>query len=165
LKTRYKIFLIIVCFVSFYFAIIPILQNCLEYDRDCTIYQELMLLTRPVIVSGTGDGLQWSGTVDGIETTTIEIQVMQNVPFVVSMIVLPFAIIALMVAGLAVVLVFTLTPWNFIPTQVTENVTVIASTEYGCVGESQYGISVVVPECSAQVGDTVSATFNVPSMN
>jgi len=88
-----------------------------------------MLLTRPVIVSGTGDGLQWSGTVNGIETTTIEIQVMQNVPFVVSMIVLPFAIIALMVAGLAVVLVFTLTPWNFIPTQVTENVTVIASTE------------------------------------
>ncbi|MDH5569976.1 MAG: hypothetical protein OEX98_09350 [Nitrosopumilus sp.] len=74
------------------------------------------------------------------------------------------AIIALMVAGLAVVLVFTLTPWNFIPTQVTENVTVIAVTEYGCVGESQYGISVVVPECSAQAGDIVSATFYVPSM-
>ena len=74
------------------------------------------------------------------------------------------AIIALMVAGLAVVLVFTLTPWNFIPTQVTENVTVIAVTNYGCVGESQYGISVVVPECSAQVGDTVSATFYVPAM-
>ena len=74
------------------------------------------------------------------------------------------ALVALMVAGLSIVLVFTLTPWNFIPTQVTENVTVIAVTEYGCVGESQYGISVVVPECNAQVGDIVSATFNVPSM-
>ena len=74
------------------------------------------------------------------------------------------AVISLMAAGLAVVLVFTLTPWNFVPTQVTENVTVIAVTEHGCVGESQYGISVVVPECSAQVGDVVSATFYVPSM-
>ena len=73
------------------------------------------------------------------------------------------AIIAVMIAGLAVVIVFTITPWNIIPTQVTENVTVLAVTEHGCVGESQYGISVVVPECSAQVGDTVSATFNVPS--
>jgi hypothetical protein len=36
--------------------------------------------------------------------------------------------------------------------------------EYGCVGESQYGISVVVPECSAQVGDIVSATFYVLAM-
>ncbi|AJM91788.1 MULTISPECIES: hypothetical protein [Nitrosopumilus] len=74
------------------------------------------------------------------------------------------AIIALMAAGLAVVLVFTLTPWNFIPTQVTEDVTVLAIIEHGCVGESQYGVSVVVPQCSAQVGDIVSATFYVPAM-
>ena len=74
------------------------------------------------------------------------------------------AIIALMAAGLAVVLVFTLTPWNFIPEQVTEDVTVLAITEHGCVGESQYGVSVIIPQCSAQVGDIVSATFYVPSM-
>ena len=67
-------------------------------------------------------------------------------------------------AGTAVVLILLLTPWNFIPVQVTEDVTVIANMEYGCVGESQYGVSVVVPECSVQVGDTVSATFNVPAM-
>jgi len=67
-------------------------------------------------------------------------------------------------AGTAVVLILLLTPWNFIPVQVTEDVTVIANMEYGCVGESQYGISVVVPECSAQVGNTVSATFYVPAM-
>ena len=69
-----------------------------------------------------------------------------------------------MITGIAVVIVFTVTPWNIIPTQVTEDVTVLAVTDYGCVGESQYGTSVVVSECSAQVGDTVSATFNIPSM-
>ena len=74
------------------------------------------------------------------------------------------AVISLMAAGLAVVLVFTLTPWNFVPVSVTEDVTVIATTEYGCVGESQYGTSVVVEECDAKVGEVVSATFNVPSM-
>ena len=74
------------------------------------------------------------------------------------------AILAMMITGIAVVIVFTVTPWNIIPTQVTEDVTVLAVTDYGCVGESQYGTSVVVSECSAQVGDTVSATFNIPSM-
>ena len=74
------------------------------------------------------------------------------------------AIVSLMAAATAVILVFTLAPWNFVPTLVTEDVTVIAVTQYGCVGESQYGTSVVVPQCSAQIGDTVSATFYVPAM-
>ena len=74
------------------------------------------------------------------------------------------AIIVLMGAGIAVVLMFTLTPWNLIPTQITEDVTVIAITEHGCVGESQYGVSVVVPECTAHVGDVVSTTFYLPAM-
>ena len=71
---------------------------------------------------------------------------------------------SLIAAGTAVVLIFTLTPWNLVPVQVTEEVTVLAVTEHGCVGESQYGMSVVVPECSAQVGDVVSASFYVPAM-
>jgi len=73
------------------------------------------------------------------------------------------ALLSAVIVCIAVVIVFTVTPWNYIPTEVTENVIVIANMEYGCVGESQYGISVIVPECTAQVGDTVSATFNVPS--
>ncbi|MFB5610480.1 MAG: hypothetical protein ACE5RT_01605 [Nitrosopumilaceae archaeon] len=73
-------------------------------------------------------------------------------------------VIALMAAGLAVMLVLLLTPWNLAPTQVTEDVTVLAITEHGCVGESVLGISVVVADCDAQIGDTVSATFNVPAM-
>lgn len=72
--------------------------------------------------------------------------------------------IALMAGGLAVILVFTLTPWNLIPTEVTENVTVLAITEHGCVGESELGVSVVISECSAQIGEVVPATFRVPAM-
>ena len=73
-------------------------------------------------------------------------------------------VIALMAGGLAVMLVLLLTPWNFVPVQVTEDITVLAVTEHGCIGESQYGVSVVVPECSAKVGDVVSASFFVPAM-
>ena len=63
----------------------------------------------------------------------------------------------------AVILVFTITPWNIVPTSVTEDVQVIATTEIGCVGESSLGHSVVVENCQAKVGDTISATFNVPA--
>ena len=64
----------------------------------------------------------------------------------------------------AVILVFTITPWNIFPTSITEDVKVIATTELGCVGESVLGHSVVVENCSAKVGDTVSATFYVPAL-
>ena len=72
--------------------------------------------------------------------------------------------IALMAGGLAVMLVFLLTPWNFVPVQVTEDITVLAINEHGCVGESLHGVSVVVSDCNANVGDVISATFNIPAM-
>lgn len=73
-------------------------------------------------------------------------------------------VIALMAGGLAIMLIFLLTPWNFVPVEVTEEITVLSITGHGCVGESVYGVSVVVPECSAQVGDVVSASFYIPAM-
>jgi hypothetical protein len=36
-------------------------------------------------------------------------------------------------------------------------------TDYGCVGESQVGNSVVVSDCSASVGDVISAQFYAPA--
>ncbi len=73
-------------------------------------------------------------------------------------------VIALIAGGLAVIMILTVMPWNIMPTQVTEDVTVIAVTEYGCVGESELGVNVVVSPCDAAAGDTVTATFNVPAM-
>ena len=73
--------------------------------------------------------------------------------------------LAITAVATSVILVFTITPWNILPTQVTENVTVIAVTDYGCVAESSMGNSVVVSDCDAGVGDLVSATFYVPAMD
>ena len=73
--------------------------------------------------------------------------------------------LAIVAVATSVILVFTVTPWNIIPTLVTENVTVIAVTDYGCVAESSMGHSVVVSDCEADVGDLVSATFYVPAMD
>ena len=73
-------------------------------------------------------------------------------------------VIALIAGGLAVMLILLLTPWNFVPVEVTEDITVLDITEHGCVGESAYGVSVVVPECSAQIGDVISASFYIPAM-
>ena len=71
--------------------------------------------------------------------------------------------LAIVAVATSVILVFTVTPWNIVPTMVTEDVAVIAVADYGCVGESSVGRSVVVPNCDAGVGDTVSATFYIPA--
>ena len=95
MKTRYKIALVIACFASFYFALIPALQICSDSGGDCTVWQELLLLTRPVISSS--EGIKWSGTVDGMDSPSASEQIIHNMPFAVSMIVLPFVIIGFVV--------------------------------------------------------------------
>jgi len=72
--------------------------------------------------------------------------------------------LVILAAAISVTLVFTITPWNIVPTLVTEEVVVIAVTENGCVGESILGHSVVVSSCNSAVGDVISATFYVPAM-
>ena len=59
--------------------------------------------------------------------------------------------LAIVAVATSVMLVFTITPWNILPTLVTESVTVIAVTDYGCVAESSMGHSVVVSNCDIQV--------------
>jgi len=72
--------------------------------------------------------------------------------------------LAIISIATAVILVITITPWNIVPTAITENITVITVTESGCVGESSLGHSVVVENCQAKMGDTISATSYVPAM-
>jgi len=71
--------------------------------------------------------------------------------------------VLILAAAISVTLVFTITPWNIMPTLVTEDVQVITIAEYGCVGESSLGRSVVVPDCNVGVGDMMSATFYIPA--
>ena len=72
------------------------------------------------------------------------------------------AMLALVVAGTAVIITLLIAPWNWVPTEYAEEITVIAVTEHGCVGESKMGQSVVVSDCSAGVGDVISAKFYAP---
>ena len=71
--------------------------------------------------------------------------------------------LAIMAVATSVILVFTIAPWNILPVSVSEEVSVIAVTDYGCVGESSLGRSVVVSNCDASVGDVVSASFYIPA--
>ena len=73
------------------------------------------------------------------------------------------SMLCLMVAGTAVILTLLLAPWNWLPTEYSDEITVIAVTDYGCVGESHTGQSVVVSECSANVGDVISAKYYAPA--
>jgi hypothetical protein len=73
------------------------------------------------------------------------------------------AMLGIAVAGIAVILTLLLAPWNWMPTEYAEQITVIAVTDYGCVGESQMGQSVVVSDCSANIGDVISAEFYAPA--
>ena len=75
-----------------------------------------------------------------------------------------FKFLMILIAATSVILVLIISPWNVFPTLVTEDVTVIAVTNYGCVAESMMGISVVVQDCDAKPGDLVSATFYIPAM-
>ena len=70
--------------------------------------------------------------------------------------------VLLMVVATAAIVAITINPWNYIPTQVTENTEVLAVIEAGCVVETSKGHSYVVPNCDSSVGDIVSATFHVP---
>lgn len=101
MKTRYKILLVTAFFAVFYFALTPALQYCLESDADCTVYQELVLLTRPVIIVDVwGDESsigEWSGTPQGIEKPTISEYLRLNQNFILSMIVFPCGIIGAIV--------------------------------------------------------------------
>lgn len=72
--------------------------------------------------------------------------------------------IAILAVAISAILVLTIAPWNIVPSLITEDVAVIAVTDYGCVGESVLGRSVVVSDCNAKVGDVISATFYVPAM-
>lgn len=97
MKTIFKIGIVIACFVAFYFALIPIFVVCDEAGSDCDIWRELIGLTRPVVPSEwLGQQIGWSGS-DQEESTSLEDIAINNLPFVVSMIVLPLVIVGFVV--------------------------------------------------------------------
>ena len=70
--------------------------------------------------------------------------------------------VLLLVSTTTAIVVITTTPWNYIPTQVTENTEILAVIDAGCVVETSKGHSYVVSDCNSSVGEIVSVTFHVP---
>ena len=102
MKTRFKILVVITSFTVFYFALIPGYEMCRNTSVDCSVFQFLINLTRPVIWSGhLGiEGIsEWSGTTEGsIQEPDISMLLQDNVSFLLSMIVLPSGIIVAIIA-------------------------------------------------------------------
>ena len=72
--------------------------------------------------------------------------------------------VALVFAASVVLILTTLVPvWDWIPIQITEEGTVLAITENGCVIDTPTMGMPIIQECSGQPGDVVEATYFVPN--
>ena len=70
---------------------------------------------------------------------------------------------AMVLAGVIGLLVTTVVPIsNWIPTQITEQGTVVAVTDKGCVIDAPTVNLPIVTQCSGQPGETVDVTYYVP---
>ena len=68
--------------------------------------------------------------------------------------------VGVMLTASVVLLLTTIVPvWNWIPTQITEEGTVLTITENGCViAVPTMGLP-IIQECSAQPGDLIEVTY------
>ena len=72
--------------------------------------------------------------------------------------------VGVVLAGLAVLMMVTVVPiWHWFPVQITEQGTVLAITENGCVIDTPSVAMPVIQQCSGQVGDVIDVTYYVPS--
>ena len=53
--------------------------------------------------------------------------------------------------------------WHWYPVQITEEGTILAITENGCVIETPTVSMPVIQECSGQPGDVIEVTYFVPA--
>jgi hypothetical protein len=68
-------------------------------------------------------------------------------------------------AGLSVLILTTIVPIaHWVPITVTESAVVVGITENGCVVEGSYGYPVTVSDCSAQPGETIQVSYNMPAI-
>jgi hypothetical protein len=74
--------------------------------------------------------------------------------------------IGLVLGGLAILMITSIAPiWHWLPVQITEQGTVLAVTEKGCVIKT-HTLSDTLPlvqKCNSQPGDVIEVTYYVPS--
>ena len=96
MRLRYKISIIVVCFVVFYLGITPIAMICFDPINNCTFIEVLWINTRLTIPGGEGD-IEYTGTVQGVEAPNAENFIRQNISFFSTMIVIPICIILVVI--------------------------------------------------------------------
>ena len=67
--------------------------------------------------------------------------------------------IVIAIIGVAILL-FGYLMWYVSPTEVLENVTIIANTKSGCIAETIDGFPVNIGQCDAKQGDIISANID-----
>lgn len=68
------------------------------------------------------------------------------------------------IAATGVMMITMLFPiWHWFPVLVTEDVTVVAITNGQCVAETSFNYPITIGQCSAGIGETVTASFYVPA--
>ena len=74
-------------------------------------------------------------------------------------------VVAILSAAAIVYLTLLFPIWNWFPVQITEEITVIAVAEVGCVTDAvSMNHPVVISDCNAQPGDIIEATYYVPAI-
>jgi len=72
--------------------------------------------------------------------------------------------VGLVLGGLAILMITSIAPiWHWFPVQITEQGTVLAITERGCVIDTPTVSLPVIQKCAAQPGDVIEVTYYVPS--
>ena len=72
--------------------------------------------------------------------------------------------IGFVLGGLALLMMVTIVPiTHWFPVQITEEGTVLAITENGCVIDTPSVAMPVIQQCSAQPGEVIEVTYFVPA--
>ena len=96
----FPIFIILGSFIGFYFVLISALNQCNKSNSDCRIIQKFVLLTSPSItvdILENQKSLEWSGSVQGVEISSVVDSIRMNQKFILSMMVFPDGIINVIV--------------------------------------------------------------------
>lgn len=72
--------------------------------------------------------------------------------------------VALVLGALAVLMMTTIAPiWHWFPVQITEQGTVLAIVDKGCVIDTPSVSMPVIQKCNASPGDVIDVTYYVPA--
>lgn len=72
--------------------------------------------------------------------------------------------VGIVLVAMGILMITTIAPiWHWFPVQVTEEGTILAITENGCVIDTPTITIPVIQECSGQPGDVVEVTYFVPA--